>query len=106
MDRVVTVATCGLAGAVAFAALGALWGGTVRVMANLRDRVPDATLGESLRRGIRGGAGFLGALGGIFGAIVGLVEPSAEAALGAVAANAYTVGVIMLVIGGMITPTV
>ncbi len=51
MDRLMTAVLCGLLAAVFFGVLGALWGGAVRVLAKLRDRVPDATLRESLRKG-------------------------------------------------------
>ena len=103
MDRVLTPVACGLAGAVLLAALGAVWGGAVRVLAYFRGpTVPDATLREALRRGVRGGTGFLGAFGGVLGVLIGVIEPSADAAVEALAASVGTVGLIMLVIVGMI----
>jgi hypothetical protein len=102
VDRLLTPIVCGLSGGVVLTALGALWGGAVRVLAHLRGLVPDTTLRESLRRGARSGAGFLGVLGGVLGVLVGVVEPSADAAAGALAENVGAVGQVMLVIVGMI----
>jgi hypothetical protein len=103
VDRVLTPVACGLAGAVLLAALGAMWGGAVRVLAYLRGpTVPDATLREALRRGVRGGTRFLGAVGGVLGVLIGVIEPSADDAAEALAASVGTVGLIMLVIVGMI----
>ena len=102
IDRLLTLVLCGFLGALLLGVMGAAWGGIVRVMANLRGGVPDATLAESLRRGARGGAGFLAVLGGVLGVLVGLIERSADTAVEALLANVGTVGVIMLVIVGMI----
>ncbi len=102
MDRVWTAVLCGLLGAVAFGLLGAVWGGGVRVLAKLRESVPDFTVGESFRKGLRSGAVFLAILGGVLGFVVGLIEPSAEESLGVLADHVWTSGLVMLVIVFMI----
>lgn len=106
MERLLTASVCGLLAALLFGLLGALFGGTVRALAKLRDRVPDATVGEAFRKGAKGGAGFLAVVGGLFGVLVGVLEPSAEASMQALLEGAGTIGMLMLVIGlGIALPT-
>src|SRR5437763_10020147 len=106
MERLLIAAAGSLLAAAAFGALGALFGGAVRLLAQLRDRVSDVTPGEAFRNGVRGGAGFLAVLGGLFGVLVAFVEPSAQDSVEALEAGVGTLGLLMLVIGlGIAAPT-
>jgi hypothetical protein len=98
VDRVLTSIMCGLAGAVALGILGAPWGGTVRVMANLRFPSSDAPPRQWFCQGARSGAGFLFVLGGLVGVLMGVVAPSREEAFMMLAAIVYSAAEDMFVI--------
>lgn len=106
MHHLLTVAASALLGAVAFGMLGALFGGAVRVMAYFRDQLPDRTVGAALRNGVRGGAGFLAVIGGLFGVLVAILEPTAEDRMTVLRDAVGTVGTLMLWIGiGIAVPS-
>src|SRR6516165_8614893 len=98
MDRIVAALVCSLIAAALFGVLGAFYGALVRLLAGMRDRVPDATHAESVRKGLKGGAGFLAVLGGLFGAFIGFTEP-AQTRVQALRTGVGIVAILVLGIG-------